>query len=72
MIIIKQPLTIDELGQLAGLLYRYLVELNHEACDGRAIDESPADTLERNNAIYAVSNCLKVLREDLYTRLYSL
>lgn len=71
MIVTKQPLTIDELGQLAGLLARYHVELNYEACDGRAIDESPVDTLNRNKAMNAVGNCLKVIRDDLYVRLYN-
>lgn len=70
MIDTHSPLRIDELGQLTGLLIRYKKELEYEADAGRALDECEQDTRDRNNAIEHVDNCLKVIREDLYYRLY--
>lgn len=70
MIDTKSPLSINELGQLAGLLFRYKRELEYEADDGRALDECEEDMRKREIAIEHVDNCLKVIREDLYYRLH--
>lgn len=71
MIITRQPLSIDELGKLAGLLQRYLVELQYEHEDGRALDEDDEDTKQREKALCTVTDCAKILREDLNYRLYN-
>ncbi len=63
------PLTIDELGQLAGLLSRYKTELIHEAEDGARLDEDEHTANLRELGIERVSKCLDEVAEDFYYRL---
>ncbi len=69
MIDTRSPLSINELGQLAGLLARYKTELIYEATDGRALDESDKDARLRQYAIDDVTDCLNIVSEDLNVRL---
>ena len=63
------PLTIDELGQLAGLLSRYKTGLIHEAQDGERLDEDEHTANLRELRIERVSKCLDEVAEDFYYRL---
>lgn len=62
-------LSIDELGQLIGLLARYKKELVYEAEDGARLDEDEHTANLREIAINNVDKCLYTLTEDFYYRL---
>lgn len=64
-------LSIDELGQLAGLLSRYHKELIYDAQDGAALDEDEFTLNKRAIAIERVGLCLREITDDLYYRLHS-
>ncbi len=62
-------LSIDELGQLAGLMARYKTELIHEAQDGARLDEDEHTANLREIAIENVEKCLHTVLEDFYYRI---
>lgn len=67
--ITKNPLSIDECGQLAGLLLRYKNELAYEKSDGLPLDASDQLIAEREFKFDCVDKCLRVISDDLYYRL---